>query len=94
MCKSGHTSTSNGHKANLAAWPDTIPNIQPALNHTTIGRLAQSVNNYEFVVHPGDFAYADDWIETPSDWIHPEEAVSAHPPLSFLIIGIFSSHLL
>jgi acid phosphatase type 7 len=56
---------------------DTIPKIQPALNHTTIGRLAQSVNNYEFVVHPGDLAYADDWIETPSDWIHPEEAYEA-----------------
>lgn len=40
---------------------DTIPTIQPALNHTTIGRLADNINDYEFVVHPGDFAYADDW---------------------------------
>lgn len=40
---------------------DTIPTIQPSLNHTTIGRLASNINNYEFVVHPGDFAYADDW---------------------------------
>lgn len=34
---------------------DTIPTVQPALNHTTIGRLATNINNYEFVVHPGDF---------------------------------------
>ena len=40
---------------------DTIPTIQPSLNHTTIGRLADNINNYELVVHPGDFAYADDW---------------------------------
>ncbi|KKK14085.1 hypothetical protein P175DRAFT_0450354 [Aspergillus ochraceoroseus IBT 24754] len=40
---------------------DIIPTIDPALNHTTIGRLATTVDDYEFVIHPGDFAYADDW---------------------------------
>ncbi|KAH8205463.1 hypothetical protein TruAng_000369 [Truncatella angustata] len=40
---------------------DTIPSIPPALNHTTISRLATTINDYEFVVHPGDLAYADDW---------------------------------
>ena len=40
---------------------DTIPSIQPALEHTTIGSLANTVDDYEFVIHPGDFAYADDW---------------------------------
>ncbi|KAK9423435.1 putative Acid phosphatase [Seiridium unicorne] len=40
---------------------DTIPSIPPALNHTTIGRLASTIDDYEFVVHPGDLAYADDW---------------------------------
>lgn len=40
---------------------DTIPTIDSWLDHTTIGRLADTVNDYEFVVHPGDFAYADDW---------------------------------
>jgi acid phosphatase type 7 len=40
---------------------DTIPYIPPSLNHTTIGRLASTVDDYEFIVHPGDFAYADDW---------------------------------
>ncbi|CAK3774298.1 Metallo-dependent phosphatase [Lecanosticta acicola] len=40
---------------------DTIPEIQPALNHSTIGALAETVDDYEVVLHPGDFAYADDW---------------------------------
>jgi acid phosphatase len=40
---------------------DTIPVIEPELNHTTIGSLANTVDNYELVIHPGDFAYADDW---------------------------------
>lgn len=40
---------------------DTIPTVQPELNHSTIGRLASTVNDYEFIIHPGDFAYADDW---------------------------------
>jgi acid phosphatase len=38
-----------------------IPKIEPALNHTTIGAIANTVDEYEFVIHPGDFAYADDW---------------------------------
>ncbi|KAL7941879.1 hypothetical protein V8C42DRAFT_360580 [Trichoderma barbatum] len=46
---------------------DTIPSIDPSLNHTTIQRLAQTVNDYEFVIHPGDLAYADDWIEKPKN---------------------------
>ncbi|KAJ6001505.1 hypothetical protein N7522_006732 [Penicillium canescens] len=40
---------------------DTIPVIEPELNHTTIGSLANTVDKYELVIHPGDFAYADDW---------------------------------
>lgn len=40
---------------------DTIPMVEPSLNHTTIGRLATTINDYELVIHPGDFAYADDW---------------------------------
>ncbi len=38
-----------------------IPTIQPELNHTTIGALARTIDEYDFVIHPGDFAYADDW---------------------------------
>lgn len=41
---------------------DQIPLIQPELNHTTIGALANTVDDYDFVIHPGDFAYADDWF--------------------------------
>jgi hypothetical protein len=53
---------------------DTVPQIQPELNHTTIWQLAESVNNYEFVIHPGDFAYADNWANVPSLNADPEEA--------------------
>lgn len=38
-----------------------IPFIEPELNHTTIGALANTVDEFDFVIHPGDFAYADDW---------------------------------
>ncbi|KAL4883141.1 Metallo-dependent phosphatase-like protein [Aspergillus karnatakaensis] len=48
--------------ANDHAKRDIIPTIPPALNHTTIGRLASTVSDYDFVIHPGDFAYADDWF--------------------------------
>ncbi|KAG6008287.1 hypothetical protein E4U21_004749 [Claviceps maximensis] len=41
---------------------DTIPFIPPSLNHTTIQRLADTINDYEFIIHPGDLAYADNWI--------------------------------
>ena len=41
---------------------DTIPYVQPELNHSTIGRLAQTIDDYEIILHPGDFAYADDWF--------------------------------
>lgn len=40
---------------------DSSPYVEPQLNHTTIGRLADTVNDYEIIIHPGDFAYADDW---------------------------------
>jgi hypothetical protein len=53
---------------------DSIPNIQPELNHTTIWQLAQSVNDYEFVVHPGDFAYADNFAQVFSLDSNPTEA--------------------
>ena len=46
---------------------DTIPTIDPSLNHTTISALANTVDDYEFVIHPGDFAYADDWYLNADD---------------------------
>ncbi|KAI5924945.1 Metallo-dependent phosphatase-like protein [Camillea tinctor] len=56
---------------------DTIPSIDPSLNHTTIGRLATTVDDYELVVHPGDFAYADDWIEKAKNLLDGENAFEA-----------------
>lgn len=56
---------------------DTIPHVQPALNHTTIGRLATTVDNYEFIIHPGDLAYADDWIEDPTNYLNGKDAYTA-----------------
>lgn len=40
---------------------DSIPDVPPSLNHTTIKRLADTADDYEFIIHPGDLAYADDW---------------------------------
>ncbi|KAK5116448.1 hypothetical protein LTR62_007996 [Meristemomyces frigidus] len=56
---------------------DTIPNIQPALEHTTIGSLAQNINDYELVVHPGDFAYADDWYLRLGNLLDGKDAYEA-----------------
>ncbi|KAL4923184.1 purple acid phosphatase family protein [Aspergillus undulatus] len=56
---------------------DTIPHIQPALNHTTIGRLANTVDDYEFIIHPGDFAYADDWFLSLDNLLDGENAYQA-----------------
>ncbi|KAJ5397377.1 hypothetical protein N7509_005490 [Penicillium cosmopolitanum] len=57
----GENGFTKGHVSNLVDKKDTIREIQPELNHSTIGRLAQTVDEYEIVIHPGDFAYADDW---------------------------------
>ncbi|KAH8814817.1 Metallo-dependent phosphatase-like protein [Xylogone sp. PMI_703] len=46
---------------------DIIPSIDPSLNHTTIASLAANIDNYELIVHPGDFAYADDWYLRPKN---------------------------
>ncbi|KAJ5362071.1 hypothetical protein N7541_002915 [Penicillium brevicompactum] len=53
---------------------DTIPVVEPELNHTTIGRLAETVDDYELVIHPGDFAYADDWYLKFSNILSGKEA--------------------
>ena len=42
---------------------DLIPHIPPSMNHSTIARLAETIDNYELVIHPGDLGYADDWME-------------------------------
>lgn len=54
-----------------------MPAISPELKHSTIGALANTIEDYEFVLHPGDFAYADDWILVPSDLFHGKDAYEA-----------------
>ncbi|KAI1822687.1 Metallo-dependent phosphatase-like protein [Xylaria intraflava] len=54
-----------------------IPLVDPSLNHTTIGRLASTIDDYEFIVHPGDLAYADDWIYSKKNLFHGAEAYAA-----------------
>lgn len=67
----GYTIASNKAKR------DIIPSIDPSLNHTTIGRLANTIDDYEFVVHPGDLAYADDWFYKPKNLFDGTDAYAA-----------------
>ncbi|KAJ5118306.1 hypothetical protein N7526_009943 [Penicillium atrosanguineum] len=53
---------------------EEIPYIEPELNHTTIGALARTIDDYELVIHPGDFAYADDWYLKFSNLLEGKEA--------------------
>ena len=54
-----------------------LQGVPPELNHSTIAALARTPSDYEIVVHPGDFAYADDWVLTPSDILHGKAAYEA-----------------
>ncbi|KAK5999163.1 Acid phosphatase [Cladobotryum mycophilum] len=56
---------------------DSIPNVSPSLNHTTIKRLADTADDYEFVIHPGDLGYADDWFEKPKNIFDGKNAFQA-----------------
>jgi acid phosphatase len=56
---------------------DSPPVIEPELNHTTIGALARTIDDYEIVIHPGDFAYADDWYLKFSNIFDGKEAYQA-----------------
>lgn len=56
---------------------DTAPVVEPELNHTTIGALARTVDDYEIVIHPGDFAYADDWYLKFANIFDGKEAYQA-----------------
>lgn len=42
-------------------------NTSPSGEHPSVERLLALSESYEFVVHPGDFAYADDWYLNPND---------------------------
>lgn len=55
-----------------------IPFVNPSGNHTTIDRLSETWDDYEWVLHPGDFGYADDWYLTVSninDGVNAYEAI-------------------
>ncbi|OKL58235.1 hypothetical protein UA08_06389 [Talaromyces atroroseus] len=67
----------DGYTVDSKRKKDTIPTILPELNHTTIGRLAATVDNYEIILHPGDFAYADDFYEKPHNILDGKDAYQA-----------------
>lgn len=69
--KDGYTITANNAPRSI------IPTIDPELNHTTIGRLADTVDDYEFIIHPGDYGYADDWYLKPKNLFHGKDAYQA-----------------
>lgn len=56
---------------------DMIPTIDPSLNHTTIGRLFSTLDDYELVIHPGDLGYADDWYLKPKNLFDGTNAYQA-----------------
>ena len=53
------------------------PSVTPDLYHTTIARLAETIDEYEVVIHPGDFAYADDWYYKPKNLLSGTETYQA-----------------
>ncbi|XWW98249.1 hypothetical protein V2A60_006246 [Cordyceps javanica] len=56
---------------------DTIPDIPISMNHTTIGRLGTTIDDYELILHPGDLGYADTWAENPANKDDGENAFAA-----------------
>lgn len=60
-----------------------IPYIPPSLTHSTIEQLVQSADLYDFVIHPGDFAYADDWFLRPQNLLDGKDAYAAITELFF-----------
>lgn len=65
-----------------------MPAIDPELKHSTIGALANTIDDYDFVIHPGDFAYADDWILVPSDLLDGKDAYEAILEVQMLDVGM------
>ncbi|SJX62573.1 related to Acid phosphatase precursor [Sporisorium reilianum f. sp. reilianum] len=60
-----------------------IPFVPPSLTHSTIDQLVQCVDLYDFVIHPGDFAYADDWFLRPQNLLDGKDAYAAITELFF-----------
>lgn len=68
-----------------------IPYIPPSLTHSTIEQLVDSADQYDFVIHPGDFAYADDWYLTPSNLLDEKDAYAAITELFYDQLSYVSS---
>ncbi|SPO27033.1 related to Acid phosphatase precursor [Ustilago trichophora] len=68
-----------------------IPYIPPSLTHSTIEQLVQSKHEYDFVIHPGDFAYADDWYLRPQNLLDGKDAYAAITELFFDQLSYVSS---
>lgn len=68
-----------------------IPNIPPSLTHSTIDQLVASKDQYDFIVHPGDFAYADDWYLRPQNLLDGKNAYAAITELFFDQLSYVSS---
>ncbi len=60
-----------------------IPFIPPSLTHSTIDQLVSSADEYDFIIHPGDFAYADDWFLRPQNLLDEKDAYAAITELFF-----------
>ena len=72
----GYT-VSGSKSSNAKNSQQPIPSVDPELDHTTIARLADTINQYEFIIHPGDFAYADDWYYQPNNVLSGTEEYQA-----------------
>ncbi|KAL8292964.1 hypothetical protein RQP46_000658 [Phenoliferia psychrophenolica] len=48
---------------NMTYTGQAVANSLSMGEHTTIDRLVKDSDNYAFVVHPGDFGYADAWLK-------------------------------
>lgn len=68
-----------------------IPFIPPSLTHSTIEQLVESSGEYDFVIHPGDFAYADDWYLRPQNLLDGKDAYAAITELFFDQLSLVSS---
>ena len=68
-----------------------IPYVPPSLTHSTIEQLVQSADEYDFVIHPGDFAYADDWFLRPQNLLDEKDAYAAITELFFDQLSYVSS---
>lgn len=69
-----------------------IPAILPSLTHSTIDQLVRSADAYDFVIHPGDFAYADDWYLKPQNLLDGKDAYAAITELFFNQLSAVSAY--